>query len=553
MDLGQGRAADGFEPPEQEARPPPTAPDVRGAQIPRRALPTPQRRVRSPDHRAGPGLLPPRSSGGRRGRGAAPQPARALPRSLQTACQLLSRRQSSVSRGQALLGFWNNFQTLNSTAYIKKKDPSSESHCASTKTGRPRHSPTSPASGLSALQPRGVAPGSPNPPPTAAHHRALGMPRTPTAPNPGHRDPLAPSATCLSGKRLPKPGSRERSLTGPQSAEPAVGPPRWPHEEPPRSRAATTLHTRPQGGWQSLFARGRERLRPPREGLTGNSGRGLSTRPPRSTRVQANDVARTARSATATPAERGTRSRTEAARVGQPRPGCMPPHPSGRPSSAAGTPGPPLRQAPREPATVRGRGAGSLPVQRPGGAVAPRTQRPCLHACVRSRACFPQRTRIHTRVCTPGTAPAAHARLLSLRSRPRWRPPGPALGLSTCPERAPVSQGGSKHLPSPFSGVVCGPSRARATPWGAGATPTGQSAPSAVRPSLCRRDGLACACRRGASECTQRRTAGLREDVRPRLSLSGAEAGLSVALAILGSRALHADLPRGESWFCTEV
>lgn len=215
MDLGQGRAADGFEPPEQEARPPPTAPDVRGA----------QRRVRSPDHRAGPGLLPPRSSGGRRGRGAAPQPARALPRSLQTACQLLSRRQSSVSRGQALLGFWNNFQTLNSTAYIKKKDPSSESHCASTKTGRPRHSPTSPASGLSALQPRGVAPGSPNPPPTAAHHRAPGMPRTPTAPNPGHRDPLAPSATCLSGKRLPKPGSRERSLTGPQSAEPAVGPP----------------------------------------------------------------------------------------------------------------------------------------------------------------------------------------------------------------------------------------------------------------------------------------------------------------------------------------
>lgn len=48
------------------------------------APPAPLRRDRSPDHRAGLGLLPPCSSGGCRGRGAAPHPARALPRSLQT-------------------------------------------------------------------------------------------------------------------------------------------------------------------------------------------------------------------------------------------------------------------------------------------------------------------------------------------------------------------------------------------------------------------------------------------------------------------------------------
>lgn len=340
-----------------------------------------------------------------------------------------------MSRGQALLGFWNNFQTLNSTAYIKKKDPSSESHCASTKTGRPRHSPTSPASGLGALQPRGVAPGSPNPPPTAAHHRAPGMPRTPTAPTPGHRDPLAPSATSLSGKRLPKPGSRERSLTGPQSAEPAVGPPRWPHEEPPRSRAATTLHTRPQGGWQSLFARGRERLRPPREG---NSGRGLSTRPPRSTCVQANDVARTARSATATPAERGTRSRTEAARVGQPCPGCMPPQPlkqCGGDARAAPQAGPPgAGHGPRA-----GRGVASRPEAGRGRRWLPLWS---------PRPTQPEALSTRLRAFT-GVLPAAHthshARVHTRHGPCRTRPaPLPAL---TSPLAAPGSGPRPQHMP----------------------------------------------------------------------------------------------------------
>lgn len=58
----------------------PRGPD---SEVARRAPSAPQRRDRSPDHGAGPGLLPSRSSGGCRGRGAAPHPARTLPRSLQ--------------------------------------------------------------------------------------------------------------------------------------------------------------------------------------------------------------------------------------------------------------------------------------------------------------------------------------------------------------------------------------------------------------------------------------------------------------------------------------
>lgn len=58
------------------------------------------------------GVLPSCSSGGCRERGAPlPQPSPS-PTACRWACQLLSKRQSSVTRGQAFLSFWNNFQTL---------------------------------------------------------------------------------------------------------------------------------------------------------------------------------------------------------------------------------------------------------------------------------------------------------------------------------------------------------------------------------------------------------------------------------------------------------
>lgn len=109
------------------------------------------------------GVLPSCSSGGCRERGAPlPQPSPS-PTACRWACQLLSKRQSSVTRGQAFLSFWNNFQTLNSMAYIKKKDQSSKSHCAGTKTWRPLRPPCSPAPVLGFLPARLCCPRTPAP------------------------------------------------------------------------------------------------------------------------------------------------------------------------------------------------------------------------------------------------------------------------------------------------------------------------------------------------------------------------------------------------------
>lgn len=108
-------------------------------------LPSPSQRWDGPfgHPQAGGGLLPSRSSGGCK-IGALPlTQAPPSPAACRRACQLLSKRQSSVTRRQAFLSFWNNFQTLNSVAYIKKKDLSSKSHCARTKTRHPATLPRS--------------------------------------------------------------------------------------------------------------------------------------------------------------------------------------------------------------------------------------------------------------------------------------------------------------------------------------------------------------------------------------------------------------------------
>lgn len=84
---------------------------------------------------------------------AVPQPSPS-PKACRWACQLLSKRQSSVTRGQAFLSFWNNFQTLNSMAYIKEKDQSSKSHCTGRKTWHTLRPPRSPAPGLGFLPAR---------------------------------------------------------------------------------------------------------------------------------------------------------------------------------------------------------------------------------------------------------------------------------------------------------------------------------------------------------------------------------------------------------------
>lgn len=93
---------------------------------------------------------------------AVPQPSPS-PMACRWACQLLSKRQSSVTRGQAFLSFWNNFQTLNSMAYIKEKDQSSKSHCAGRKTWHTLRPPRSPAPGLGLLPARVHCPRLPEP------------------------------------------------------------------------------------------------------------------------------------------------------------------------------------------------------------------------------------------------------------------------------------------------------------------------------------------------------------------------------------------------------
>lgn len=125
-------------------------------------LPSPET-GQQPRPPGGAGVLPSCSSGGCRERGAPlPQPSPS-PTACRWACQLLSKRQSSVTRGQAFLSFWNNFQTLNSMAYIKKKDQSSKSHCAGTKTWRPLRPPCSPVPVLGLLPARLRCPRTPAP------------------------------------------------------------------------------------------------------------------------------------------------------------------------------------------------------------------------------------------------------------------------------------------------------------------------------------------------------------------------------------------------------
>ena len=95
---------------------------------------------------------------------AVPQPSPS-PTACRWACQLLSKRQSSVTRGQAFLSFWNNFQTLNSMAYIKEKDQSSKSHCAGRKTWHTLRPPFLQPQASGSCQPGCTALGSQHPGP----------------------------------------------------------------------------------------------------------------------------------------------------------------------------------------------------------------------------------------------------------------------------------------------------------------------------------------------------------------------------------------------------
>lgn len=169
-------------------QPPPSG----GAQIPGRWAPcSPSQRLdRSRDHQAGQGSFRPLALGAA-GMGVQPLPQPSpSPAVCRWACQLLSKRRSSVTRGQAFLSFWNNFQTLNSTAYIKGKDQSSEPHCAGAKTWHPLRSRRVPERQASAsCQPGCMAPASRTPSPT----------RSPTQSHQGtQRGPRAQElGTCL--------------------------------------------------------------------------------------------------------------------------------------------------------------------------------------------------------------------------------------------------------------------------------------------------------------------------------------------------------------------
>lgn len=209
-------------------------------------------------------------------RGAAPTPFPA-PRRPQMGLSAARERQSSVTGGQAFLSFWNNFQTLNSTAYTQKKDQSSKSHCAGTKTAPP------PPSHVPSLGPRlpvpgdsDAAPGFQNPlPNTLVPDRPGSQPHSHRGPDPG---PPRPHARALrTPARLPLPGRDGGGGGGTQVGlrAPPLRPfremtfqagargkvikrtpegracgrsPAWPHKEPARCQAAAALHARPRGG-----------------------------------------------------------------------------------------------------------------------------------------------------------------------------------------------------------------------------------------------------------------------------------------------------------------
>lgn len=143
---------------------------------------------------------------GSRDQGAAPPPP-PPPAACRRAWQLLRERQSGMTGGQAFLSFWNNFQTLSSTAYTQEKDQSSKSHCAAQRRAPP------PPPHIPSLRPRLPVPGDSD---TAGASRTLSLTPSPPVwsaqgsredssvaqPHP-HQEP-APAATTAP-RRGPRP------------------------------------------------------------------------------------------------------------------------------------------------------------------------------------------------------------------------------------------------------------------------------------------------------------------------------------------------------------
>lgn len=149
------------------------------------------------------------------------------PRGLQTARQLLSERQSGVTRGQAFLSFWDNFQTLNSTAYTEKRDQSSNSRCEAQRQAPPA---------LPRSQPRASA----SCPRDVARTLSAGTERAP--------EPMPAAPVPIPGAR---PGATEAALRGPTCqlppAQPDAGRPRPDGAPSPRPFREMTFQAGVQG------------------------------------------------------------------------------------------------------------------------------------------------------------------------------------------------------------------------------------------------------------------------------------------------------------------